>query len=178
MSKIISIACLGEDYMTPSVRLCIDSQFEFLKNNGVCKYFYCSDSHPTKELFKADVVIIGRLHSNIDVSLVYLLKKLKKKIIYMLDDDLLNVQSGMSCSEYFQATETRARIKKMIDCSEYIMSPSPIILKKFQHKKGILIEEPALNLSNQSGTNMESSSFTDSNYSKSQKNVMLGDWGG
>lgn len=132
--------------MIPSILLCGHSQFEYLAKEKKIEY-------RSKQVYElkaddinwADIVVLGRLDSWYEHELAKIIKKTNKYMLYILDDDLLNIPPEVSSSAYYNQKEIKGYISDMIDMSNGLISPSPILIDKYgKTKNNILIEEPAL----------------------------------
>jgi len=131
----------------PSVRLCAYEQLCYLSKTGKASFHHCKVSKITKDLISnSDVVIMVRSDSYIEEVLAGIFKKAGKYLVYILDDDLLNVPLGLSSSDYYRTDEVKKRIRKIMSLCDCLLSPSKKILGKYgkDFKKTGLIEEPAL----------------------------------
>lgn len=134
--------------LIPSVKLCGDSQLAYLKENGIIDYRFVQSHLVTSDILNwADVVIFVRSESELEYYVSKICKKAGKQLIYVLDDDLLNVPSYLGSAEYYNLKEIRRNFKKiMANCSVFL-TPSKILLEKYGHlfKYSYLIKEPSLN---------------------------------
>lgn len=133
--------------MIPSVRLCGHVQMQALCEKKKIEYRYSSIRNLAKQdLSWPDIVLLGRLDTRAESYVVRRLKKMGKYLIYILDDDLLNVPAGISSAAHYGTREVKEQIGWIISQSEAILSPSPLILEKYalDHTQRILIEEPAI----------------------------------
>lgn len=133
--------------LIPSVRLCGHNQLEYLSENGQLEYraekvFAVS----RKTLQWADTVILGRLDNAYELALTKRLKSAGKQLLYILDDDLLNVPSECSSSAYYGQPEIQSCIRGMLALSDGIISPSPLLMERYglPGQKCFWIEEPAV----------------------------------
>ena len=120
---------------------------EELARLGYIDYRACRELNVTNsDLNWADVVLLGRLDSWYEYQLVKKLKKAGKYLVYVIDDDLLNVPLELSSAEYYAQPEIKHNIRRMIELSDAILSPSPLLLRKYVNGKraGLLVEEPAI----------------------------------
>jgi len=134
--------------LIPSVRLCAHAQLEYLSQLKKISYRYVQESMITyDDMNWANIVVLGRLDSWYELQLAERLKKSGRYLIYIIDDDLLNVPDEVSSSAYYGQDEIRQYILSMIRMSDAIISPSPILLKKYikDGQFAIQIEEPAIN---------------------------------
>ena len=133
--------------LIPSARLCGHSQMEFLATQGLIEYRYYPVDNVRKEALDwAEIVVLCRLDNTYERRLAQLLKKSRKSIIYVIDDDLLNIPAELSSGAYYAKAEIQANIRSMMAMSDALISPSPILLSKYakNNTKGILLEEPAI----------------------------------
>ena len=134
--------------MIPSVRLCGHSQMEALAHMGMIEYRPVKMLQMTQEDFEwADIVVIGRLDGQAEYNLAQTFHDAGKRLIYVIDDDLLNVPEGIQSAPHYAQEPIRQSILGMMGLSEGILSPSPLLLEKYATKEGqlkLLTEEPAL----------------------------------
>ena len=133
--------------MIPSVRLCGHSQLEYLAAQGQVDYRPRSVMKVSRDdLNWAEIVLMCRLDNAYEVRLAEMLKQANKYIIYVMDDDLLNVPASMTSGAYYRQKSTRASMEKLIAISDAVLSPSPVLLEKYavDGRRGILLEEPAI----------------------------------
>lgn len=131
----------------PSIRVCGHCQLEWLAEQEKLEYRAVRDmALKVSDMNWADVVVLGRTDSWFEDRLARLLRRTGKYIAYILDDDLLNISPEISSASYYRRRDIRGYIRDMIDLSDAIISPSPLLLKKYatNGKKGIQIEEPAI----------------------------------
>ncbi|MBO4324168.1 MAG: hypothetical protein J5845_02040 [Lachnospiraceae bacterium] len=133
--------------MIPSIRLCGHSQMEVLAEEGLISYRAVPETKISKkDLEWADIVLLGRTDSWYESRLADALFKGGKKLLYILDDDLLNIPAEINSASYYGRKDTQMYIRGMIGMSDGILSPSPILLDKYaaDGRKGFLVEEPAI----------------------------------
>lgn len=133
--------------LIPSIRLCGHCQLEWLAKQGRLEYRHSRISQLKKaDLTWADAVLLGRLDSSTEYHIARQLKQAGKYLIYVIDDDLLQVPLGLSSAGYYGLPDVRRSIRRMISMSDAILSPSPILLKKYaiDGRAAVAIEEPAL----------------------------------
>ncbi len=135
--------------MIPSIRLCGHCQMEYLAKQGAVQYRAVQEMKlKNSDLNWADVVLLGRLDSWYECQLAKKLHEAGRYLIYIIDDDLLNVPSEISSASYYNQPNVQKNIRTMIELSDAILSPSPILLRKYAigEKHAIQIEEPAIDL--------------------------------
>lgn len=133
----------------PSVQLCASAQLETLAKQDLLSYRAMSyHSVSQKDLNWADCVILGRCDSWYERRIAKKAHKAGKYVAYLIDDDLLNVPGNLLSAEHFSRKDIRRNIQDMIGLSHMILSPSPVLLRKYASeasgRKGILVEEPAI----------------------------------
>lgn len=133
--------------MIPSIRLCGHCQMEYLAKEGRIEYRAVQEMKlKTSDLNWADIVLLGRLDSWYEYQLTRKLREAGKTLIYIIDDDLLNIPSEISSAAYYGQKEIQGYIRGMIEMSDAILSPSPLLLEKYavNGRKALQIEEPAI----------------------------------
>lgn len=133
--------------LIPSVRLCGHLQMEYLAAQGTIDYRARAEKALTNaELSWADIVILGRLDSLMSTVVLRKLKEAGKKLLYILDDDLLEVPAELRSAAHYNTPEIRRHIKLHLELCDGVISPSPILLEKYAGpgKLRILIEEPSV----------------------------------
>ena len=134
--------------MIPSIRLVGHCQMEELAKRGYIEYRACQEMKIKDiDLNWADIVLLGRLDSWYEYQLTKQLKTANKYLVYIMDDDLLNIPEELSSATYYAQEKTKRCIKEIVEMSDAILSPSPILLGKYaiSGRKALLIEEPAIN---------------------------------
>ena len=98
------------------------------------------------DLARADLVLLGRLDSWYELQLVRKLREAGKTLVYIMDDDLLNIPEEVTSSSYYNQACIQRYIREIICLSDAILSPSPLLLEKYavDGRAGIRTEEPAL----------------------------------
>ena len=133
--------------MIPSIRLCGHCQMEYLAREGKTEYRAVQEMQlKASDLNWADAVLLGRLDSWYEYQLTRKLREAGKYLIYIIDDDLLNIPAEISSAAYYGRREIQSYIRAMIEMSDAIVSPSPLLLEKYavNGRRGIQIEEPAI----------------------------------
>lgn len=132
----------------PSVLLCGHCQLEYLEKQGKVNYkFEISHFTNRKNIEWADIIVFLRSDSDIDAYVSRVAKKAGKKLIYVLDDDLLNIPDNLISSFYYLLPSTKRNIKTIMSNCDTFLTPSPVLLKKYgdSFKNKFLISEPSLN---------------------------------
>lgn len=136
--------------MIPSIQLCGHSQLQYLNQIGEIEYrAYQEMELDDEKLNWADVILLGRLDDWYERQITAKLHKAGKYLIYILDDDLLNIPKTVSSSAYYGRKNIQQNIRAIMEMSDALLSPSPVILQKYlrQGQKPIRVEEPALRIS-------------------------------
>lgn len=132
----------------PSVLLCGHCQLEYLEKQGKCNYkFSISHFINKKNVDWADIIVFLRSDSDIDAYVSKFAKKAGKKLIYVMDDDLLNVPSYLSSAPYYLLPSTQHNIRAIMSNCDTFLSPSPVLIEKYgkNFKYCFNIPEPSLN---------------------------------
>lgn len=124
---------------------------EELHRQGLLEYRAKQLMQVTREdLQWAEVVLVGRADSWYEYRLVRRLRSAGKVIAYILDDDLLNISHVSKSASYFQRPEIRKSINRILGLSDALISPSPVLLKKYapstRKQLGLLTEEPSVHV--------------------------------
>lgn len=133
--------------MIPSAVLCGHTQLQWLAEHNRIEYCHARVFNVTKELLSwADVIIIVRGALEIDLFLAKLAKNAGKKLVYVLDDDLLNVPAHIISAPFYNSRKTQRMIREIMKLCDCFASPSVKLIEKYggQFKETELIEEPAL----------------------------------
>lgn len=133
--------------MIPSIRLCGHCQMEYLAGKGKVEYRAVQEMKlKISDLNWADTVLLGRLDSWYEYQLTKKLREVGKYLIYIIDDDLLNIPPEITSAAYYGQKKIQGNIRGMIEMSDAILSPSPLLLQKYavHGRKAIQIEEPAI----------------------------------
>ena len=132
----------------PSVLLCGHCQLEYLEKQGKCSYkFSISHFINRRNVEWADIIVFLRSDSDIDAYVSKIAKKAGKKLIYVMDDDLLNVPSYLSSAPYYLLPSTQHNIRTIMSNCDTFLTPSPVLLEKYgpDFKYCFNIAEPSLN---------------------------------
>ncbi len=130
-----------------SVKLCGDVQLNHLKENDSLEYqFKVCTEITIHDLAWLDVFYVIRGDSEYCLSLVKWCKKHKKIVIYVLDDNLLEVPAYLSSSEFYLKKSTQKYIRQLIHEADGFVSPSCKLIEKYSLSahKVLQIIEPSL----------------------------------
>ena len=133
--------------LLPSVRLCGHIQMEALERMGYIAYRHCSEHQLTQDdLNWADIVLLGRMDDNFACDVAKWLRKNGKYLIYIIDDDLLNIPKGITSAAHYWQPSVQRNIREMIATCHAILSPSPLLLDKYamDGRLGLLTREPTV----------------------------------
>jgi len=133
--------------MIPSVLLCGHSQLLSMAEMDAVEYRAVPDMKlRAEDINWADTVFLGRLDNWYERRIATLLRSSGRRLVYIIDDDLLNLPSGISSAAYLNQPEIQDNIRAMIDMSHAILSPSPLLLEKYavDGRKPMQTQEPAL----------------------------------
>ena len=133
--------------MIPSIRLCGHCQMEYLEREGKIEYRAVQEMKlKNSDLNWADIVLLGRLDSWYEYQLTKKLHQTGRYLIYIIDDDLLSIPAVISSAAYYGQKEIQGYIRGMMEMSDAILSPSPLLLAKYAvaGRRAIQIEEPAI----------------------------------
>ena len=132
----------------PSVILCGHSQLDYLEKQGKLNYrFVISHFTNKSDIEWADIIVFLRSDSDLDTYVSKIAKEAGKHLIYVLDDDILNVPNYLSSAPYYLLPSTQNHIKTIMSNCDTFLTPSPVLLKKYGDgfEKAFLISEPSLN---------------------------------
>lgn len=135
------------EVLIPSVRLCAYEQLKYLEEQGKVVFKHCEVKNVTQAMCtECDIVIMVRSYTVLEEKLAKEFKKKGKLLLYVLDDDLLNIADNLSSSEYLKIEKVRNRILSIMKQCDILLTPSPIIERNYRDifKKTVIIEEPCL----------------------------------
>lgn len=133
--------------LIPSVLLCGHSQLTHLKKLNLIDYrFVSANKLNSDNLSWADIIVFVRSETHIE-EYVSRLCKGKKQMIYILDDDLLNLPDYVSSAKYYKLKTIQNNIKSIMNNCDIFLTPSRTLLNKYgpQFKYSFLIDEPSIN---------------------------------
>lgn len=130
--------------MIPSILLCGHEQFKYLDRNNEIEYRAVNVYKITaNDINWSNVVVLGRLDGWYEKELAEKAHKAKKYLIYIIDDDLLNLPKKIRSALHYNQKSIRDNINRMLEISDAIISPSPLLLDKYgENKVKIQVEEP------------------------------------
>lgn len=133
--------------MIPSVRLCGHVQLTYLDQAGEVSYRH----RPIQQVQKADlnwaeIALFCRSDNPYALRLARALKQSDRQVGYIVDDDLLNVPMDLVSGAYFAQKDVQRSIRALMDESDILLSPSPVLLDQYAKadQRRILLEEPAI----------------------------------
>lgn len=133
--------------MLPSIRLCGHSQLKALDGLGLIEYRFVRARRLRRaDLEWADTVFLGRTDNWYERKIAAALHDSGRRLVYILDDDLLNLPGEITSAAYLGKPAIQANIRAMVEMSDAILSPSPILLERYATDGRIPVwtEEPAL----------------------------------
>ena len=134
--------------LIPSVLLCGHSQLSYLKSKNRIDYKFIEADMVTSGLLSwSDIIIFVRSESRFERYISAICKKAKKHLVYVLDDDLLNLPDYLSSSSYYLRKDIQNNIKKIMNNCDTFLTSSPVMLEKYgkQFNHAYQIHEPSLN---------------------------------
>ena len=133
--------------MIPSIRLCGHCQLESLAKRGIIEYRAVQEmSLSVADMTWAEIAVLGRLDSWYELQIAKRLRRSGRYVIYILDDDLLNISPDVSSAAFYAQPEVRENILGMIALSDALLTPSPLLAEKYARdgRVALMTEEPAL----------------------------------
>lgn len=133
--------------MLPSIRLCGHCQLESLAKRGIIEYKAVQEMNlSAADMNWAEVVVLGRLDSWYEFQIARRFRRSGRYVIYILDDDLLNISPDVSSASFYAQPEVRENILGMIALSDALLTPSPLLAEKYARdgRVALMTEEPAL----------------------------------
>lgn len=130
----------------PSVNLCGFLQFQKLAEDGRIDFRHKRITEVKREdLNWAQIIAFVRGDGRLDELMAKVCHRAGKCVLYILDDDLLNVPLELGSGAYYAQKSVKRHIWHMLEYSDCFASPSPILLKKYGGlcKRSFLLIEPA-----------------------------------
>lgn len=133
--------------LDPSVHLCGYSQFSWLAEKGKCEFQHkCIVDVQIDDLNWADMVAFVRGDALLDEKIAEICNRANKTLLYILDDDLLNVPMNLGSGPYYRQKSVKRHIKRMMDHCDILLSPSSKLLHKYgsYFEKSVQLIEPSM----------------------------------
>lgn len=145
MRRISNFLLIYVSPMNAPVNLCANLPLSELARQKVIEYRAVpTHSIQSSDIDWADVVVIGRLCFPEEYELCERIKAAGRYILYVLDDDLLNLPSNIRSYVTFSQESVRNSVLSFINTADGLISPSPTLIEKYgKGKKNIVVEEPA-----------------------------------
>ena len=116
----------------PSVNLCAMLQLKQLAQTGNIALRHVRILAAKKaDLEWAQLIIFVRGDGLLDEWMAKVCHQAGKKILYILDDDLLNVPMSLGSGPYYAQQSVKDHIEKMMEYSDYFASPSDVLIEKY-----------------------------------------------
>lgn len=117
-----------------SVKVGVIDVLQPLEEKNIITYKYIRTKNITKEdILWSDILISVRGCENTSLRVVNAAKQAGRKVIYFLDDDLLNVPFNLSCSEYFNNKVTKSNIIRILEISDTLWVLNKHLGNKYKH---------------------------------------------
>lgn len=134
--------------LIPSAIVGVVEPLRYLDIQGLLNFQYMNSQDVTDEVINAsDILVCIRGAENRELEIVEKAFKAGKKIIYYLDDDLLNIDATDTYNyKYFSNPQVVNNIINMMKLSQYFWTNNTILVKKYGYsfRDIILIDAPAL----------------------------------
>lgn len=133
--------------LIPSVILCGHSQMLHLQkySDEIDYRFVLASKIKGKDISWADIIVFLRSESDVEKYITELCMG-KKHMVYVLDDDLLNIPDYASSAKYYKLPSIRNNIETIIKNCDTFLTPSHVLYEKYGKwcKNRFLIDEPSL----------------------------------
>lgn len=130
----------------PSVNLCGFLQFGKLAEMGRVSFRHKRITEVKRQdLDWAQAVAFVRGDGLLDELMARICHEAGKYVLYILDDDLLNVPMDLGSGPYYAQKSVKRHIRRMLEYSDCFVSPSPVLLEKFGGRcaRSFQMTEPA-----------------------------------
>lgn len=118
--------------MIPSVVLCGYLQLKRLSERGDVEFKHSSvDVLKEDDLNWANIVLLVRGDSPLEVWIARQCRKTGRYVIYVLDDDLLHMPPQLSSSNFYNSETVQASIHKLLELADCFAAPSLRLLEKY-----------------------------------------------
>ncbi len=131
--------------LIPSVRFCALKPLSFLEKENKLKLVHkASNKITSDDLNNCDALVMVRCAENHELNMAQECKKSGRMLIYVLDDDLLNVPKEINCHPYYSATPIQNNIKAIMTLCDVLWTPNPNLKNKYGDffDRCVLIDEP------------------------------------
>lgn len=116
----------------PSVNLCGFLQFQHLAETGVIEFRHKRIMQAGKpDIDWADIVTFVRGDALLDEWMAKVSHEAGKYVVYILDDDLLNVPDYLGSSPYYAQRSVQRHIRRMMEYSDCFLSPSERLIEQY-----------------------------------------------
>lgn len=142
MSNVLLIS----NSLIPSVLLCGHFQLQYLSKQKKINYKFASSRRIKKKVIDwADIIVFVRSESSIERVIARELKGIKH-LVYVLDDDLLNLPDYVSSAKYYKIPRIHNNIISIMNSCDSFLTTSRVLLEKYGKgfKNAFLIDEPSL----------------------------------
>lgn len=134
----------------PSVNLCGYLQLKNLSERGIIQFRHKRILEVSKsDLNWAELVAFVRGDALLDERMAKVCHDAGKQVLYILDDDLLQVPLHLSSGPYYAQKSVKTHIRNMMTYSDFLASPSSVLLERYGKlfaKAFPIIEPTALRL--------------------------------
>lgn len=133
--------------LIPSALLCGHAQLTYLAEQGKIEYRQAITGQTDRKLLSwANVIVFIRSAREPDYYAARAASAAGKKLVYVLDDDLLNVPEHIASSAFYNSPETQRYMRGIMGFCDCFASPSLTLLEKYggQFRETARIEEPAI----------------------------------
>lgn len=116
----------------PSVNLCGFLQFQHLAETGAIEFRHKRIMQVGKpDINWADIVAFVRGDALLDEWMARISHEAGKYVVYILDDDLLNVPDYLGSSPYYAQRSVQRHIRRMMEYSDCFISPSERLIARY-----------------------------------------------
>ncbi|WP_339291838.1 glycosyltransferase [Paenibacillus sp. FSL W8-0187] len=143
----------------PSAIVGVSSPLILLQSKGTVEYRFKETLNVDKQdIAWADVIVCIRGCENLELDIMKEGGRLKKKLLYFLDDDLLNVPQNTASTLYFSMPHIRSNIIEILKLSNYLWTTNKNIANKYGHysESSVIINAPSVLLESISSLPMQS----------------------
>lgn len=138
----------------PSAVLAIIKPMEVLQKEQLVDFLYANSMEVTHEVIDtADVIISIRGAEPIDLQWVQRAKEKGKKVVYYLDDDVLNLNAYVYTynKSYFQREDIKNNVKNIMRSCDILWTSNQRIINKYKayFNRAYVMKAPALLLTSQ-----------------------------